>query len=422
MDIRKFLAIVRRDIIILFKDTPTLLIILGAPLVLTFIISAAFSGMGSGGGGPIRDIPVLVVNQDAGTAMGNMGEQIARIFTDPPAGALADLLNGAALSDADEARQRVRKGVAAAAIIIPPDFSERLMMPGGENKVHVEVYRDVGSPLSSEIVYSITNQMVNGLATGSIAAGAAARADLALLSQVAAIGQEVGQRVALDPPIQVRSSLSQPEASGQRGSGLNLLQYFAPAMAVFFLNFTAAFGVLSIMEERERWTLQRMLVTPTSRATILVGKLGSAYVNGVIQLTILVIAMSLFAPITGSSAPVWGTNIPGLALMIVVVAAASVGLGTLIAGVAKDRVQAAVLINAVMIVMGIAGGTFFASGSGAPPLGTISLLTLNWWATEGFMKLARTDVVPLQNVAALLVIFVVCFGVGLALFRRRLDM
>jgi ABC-type multidrug transport system permease subunit len=107
--------------------------------------------------------------------------------------------------------------------------------------------------------------------------------------------------------------------------------------------------------------------------------------------------------------------------MILVVTAGSVGVGTLIAGVAKDRVQAAVLINAVMIVMGIAGGTFFASSTGSPPLGPISLLTLNWWATEGFMKLAQTNVVPLQNVAALLIIFAVGFGLGLVLFRRHLD-
>lgn len=420
MDIRKFLAIVVRDVTIQFKDRAGLLIILGAPLVLTFIISAAFSGFSGGGGGPMRDIPVVVVNQDAGSAMGNMGAQLASTFTDPPEGALDDLLQGEALDDAEAARQRVRQGKAAAAIIVPVDFTESLMLPSAENKASVEVFRDVGSPLAAEIVYSITTQMVNGMASGTIAAGAAARADMGLLPQVAAIAQEVGQRVASDPPIRLRSALSQPEASEQNGPSLNLLQYFAPAMAVFFLNFTAAFGVVSIMEEKERWTLQRMLITPTSRLTILAGKLGSAYVNGVIQLAILVVAMSFFAPITGSTAPVWGTNIPGIVAMILIVTAASVGVGTLVAGLAKDRVQASVLINAVMIVMGIAGGTFF-GGSASPPLGTVSLLTLNWWATEGFMKLAQTNVVPLANVAALLVIFMVGFGAGIVLFRRRLD-
>lgn len=417
MDIKKFLQIILKDVQSLFADPPTLMIMYAAPLTLTFILAAAFGNI-STGGAPIRDIPIVVVNQDSGGLFGNFGEELTRFLVEPPAGLLEDMLAAREIDDPDEARQIVRRGRASAAIIIPPDFSQSLNASSpdfGTQKIRVEVFRNAAAPLGAEITTGVVRQMVNTFASANIAAASAVRADPALLLQVAAIAESVAEQSSSTPPIRV----STEQGQATQGPGFNLLQYFAPAMSVFFLNFTMAFGVLSVIEEREKWTLQRMLISPTSRLTILAGKLGAAYVNGVIQLVILIASTSLFAPIFGSSAPVWGTDLLALAIMVLMVVAASIGLGTIIVGLAKDRQQAAVFANAILILMGIAGGTFFGATSG-PPLGAVSYLTLNWWATEGFLKLAQ-GTFAVTNVIALGLIFVMCFGAGVVLFNRRVE-
>ncbi len=194
-------------------------------------------------------------------------------------------------------------------------------------------------------------------------------------------------------------------------------------MAIFFLTFTMAGGAGSIIDEQDNGTLQRMLSSPTTRTTILSGKLGGTYLNGVLQVAVLIIATALLAPLLGSKLSVWGSNLPGIALITLSAVAAAVGLGTLIAGVARTAQQADVLSNALLIVSGIAGGAFFNIASMGPFFQSISKLTLNYWATNAYSTLAQTGDLTsvLPNIGALLLMFVIFFGVGLALFNRRLS-
>jgi ABC-2 type transport system permease protein len=207
------------------------------------------------------------------------------------------------------------------------------------------------------------------------------------------------------------------------GATFDPLQYFAPSMAVFFLTFTMAGGVVGIIEERDRWTLQRMLSSPTSRLTILAGKFGGTYLNGLLQLSVLIVATSLIGPILGSKNSVWGSNIPGIILITLAAVAAAVGLGTLVAGFAKSAQQADTISNAVLILSGLLGGSFFNVASFGPALQVGSKLTLNYWATNAYNTLAQTGDIAavLPNIAVLLLMFAVYFGVGVMLFNRRLD-
>ncbi len=70
MDIQKVLTIALKDVRITFGDRNLLIIMIAAPLLLTFIIGAAFSRFtGSNGDVPIESIAVGVVNEDQGTTV-----------------------------------------------------------------------------------------------------------------------------------------------------------------------------------------------------------------------------------------------------------------------------------------------------------------------------------------------------------------
>lgn len=422
MDIRKILLITYKDFRLLLRDRPTLMIMFAAPLVLTFIVAAAFSGLtGSSSASPIQNIPVLVVNQDKGGLFGNFGKQMAEVFLNPPPG-MRGLINASEISDPAEARAQVRQGKATAAIIIPENFSERLnaVNPNfGNEKVTVEVYRNVGSPISADIVVSMARGFLNSFTGGSIAAAAAIQASPALGLQAAAIAQEVGEQSFTAPPLTIAPIRESGQTGG--GQGFNLLAYFAPAMAVFFLNFTMAFGAISILDEKANGTLQRMMVSPTERLTILVGKFAATFFSGVFQVVVLIIASAIIAPIIGFSEPIWGSNLPALGLLVVASVAASIGLGTIIPALAKDRQQANFIASAVMTLMGIMGGTFFTGNPSEPPLGVISMITPNYWATSGFNLLTTQGQFPVTNIVVLFGMFVVLFSVGATLYSRKLD-
>src|SRR4051794_30086562 len=115
MDLRKFFVIAFKDVRQLFADRAGLLTTFAAPLVLTFVIGAAFSGF-SGRDGPIKDIPVVVVNQDKGATFGpqpvNFGQNLLDALK-----STGSLLKADALTDENEAKALVRQGKASAAVL-----------------------------------------------------------------------------------------------------------------------------------------------------------------------------------------------------------------------------------------------------------------------------------------------------------------
>ena len=107
--------------------------------------------------------------------------------------------------------------------------------------------------------------------------------------------------------------------------------YFAAGMAIFFLLFTVQFGVSSLIEERSEGTLARLLAAPVRRSSILVGKLLTSIVLGVVSLTVLVVA-SLQGVAPGAAAVL--ALVP-LAILIVWSAALAV-LGAILTVFVRD--------------------------------------------------------------------------------------
>lgn len=413
MDIGKTLLIIRLHVVRWFSDPTGLLFVLVAPFVLTIIFGFAFSGATDNA--PLKDIPVVIVNQDRGTQFGNFGAQLETFFTQPPEG-LAELIAAESLKDPEEARRRVQRGAAAAAIFIPEDFSERLnaFSPTfGEQKIALEFYADAASPISAPIVNAILREFLNRLTNANIALSAAVSQNPLLLVRAS----EIAERAAsAEPPI----TFTLTQGAQTRRATFEPLQVFAPSMAVFFLGFAVAVGIVQIIMEKENGTLQRMLVSPTTRPTILAGLMGATYINGVLQLILLIIATSVLGGLMGMESPVWGRDIPALLLIVLVVTAAFMGVGTLIVSLAKNRVQAQALSSAILVVFGVLGGAFFATADAAAPLGAASYISPTYWGSNAFLQLTN-GTFPLLNIVVLLAIAIVTFAIGLRLFKQRVE-
>ena len=440
MDLRKAFLIARKDIRILFGDRNMLLILLAAPLALTLIIGAAFSGfIGGGKTIPIAHIPVAIVNMDTGANIFAQNLNYGSIITGliipsngsapDPANPLQTLFDAKLMMSEVEARSLVDQGKLTAAILIPANFSQSLNPVNAKiASTTITVYRDAGATTSAGIVSVVVHGLVSTVVGSDIAiftakdVVAAGKASPTLLSQLGSVYTAADKQFRDAVPISI-INLAVGIASSSQPPSTNPLSYFAPAIAIFFVTFTAAGGATSLIDEKNTWTLQRMLTSPTSRATILIGKLGGTYLNGLIQLTLLVIFTSFIGPILGATGSVWGTNIFGLIIVMLSSVAASTGLGMLIAGLAKSAQQADVISNALLVGFGLFGGAFFDVTVLGGPFAFMSRLTLNYWGTTSFKSLAQgADFgAVLPGVCVLLLMFVIFFGVGLMLFNRRQD-
>ncbi len=433
----KILNIAWKDITITYTDRNLLIIMLVTPLALSTIISLAFGNFFNAGGDvPIGDIPVAVVNLDADANGVNQGQ----VFIDAlvpqgepdPANTLHQLTDAIALTDVDAARAGVDRGEYAAAIIIPPDFSASLSISPDQQTLtptRIEVYATGARPVGASIARSVTQGFADQIASGSITIAAVIDALVERAQDNPAFGLAFGaQSAALSAyfaeaftfttsPI----TIDQQTVTGESALTLNPLVLFGSAQAVFFMLFTAMASANSILEERRDGTLQRMVVSPTPRMVILLGKLVGTFINCVVQVLLLFVALTLIGSlVSGQFQIIWGTNFILIALVIGGVAFAAAGLGTLVASLVTTPEQGNVIGGVISLAMGAFGGVFFAVDQ-IPALAPLSRLTLVWWGTNAFTKLSLDQTDVGLNLLVLGILGVITFGIGVFSFSRRLS-
>jgi len=310
-------------------------------------------------------------------------------------------------------------------VMIPADFSSALMSLTDtrqpSTQTNILVYGNAGQGLSAGIVRSVVDSITAQLISGNIAIGATL-AEMAALSPATLAGAANLDfsklfACAFAPGNDLVQLADKPVQASQTSTAGSLLVTFGSAQALFFALFTGQFGILSMYEERKNWTLQRMLVTPTSRWAILGGKLVGVFASVLFQLLALVFALTIVGSLIERQLIfIWGTDFLSLGLVLLSVAVAVSGLGMLMAGVLKGIEQANIVGSVLNIGLGVLGGAF---GFQLPR--AVAGLSLVYWGREAFEILAsgRGDVT--LNILVLFTEGAVMFGIGLFFFNRRFE-
>lgn len=401
-----------------FTDRHLLLIMLAAPLAISTIIGLAFGNLGRTAS-PIRDIPVAVVNHDlSGPGRISFGAVLSGLLTEGqlPAGmnsspsdcpqtpavagssssegglTLGELIKGTLFDDAvarrfvddktilppaasagsqeyldEAARAAIDKGVYAAVVIIPANFSTSLSSVADPRQPPststVSVYGNTGQSLSAGIVRSVVDTITSRLVSGNIAIGATftelASKQPELLARASNLDLSKLFVCAFVPGNDLVLLGNEPVQAAPTSTAGSLLVTFGSAQALFFALFTGQFGILSMYEERRNWTLQRMLTSPTPRWAILGGKLVGVLASVLFQLLALLVALTVVGSlIEGHLTFIWGTDLPRLLLVLLAVSIAVSGLGILLAGVLKTIEQANIVGSVLNIALGVLGGGF----------------------------------------------------------------
>jgi linearmycin/streptolysin S transport system permease protein len=165
---------------------------------------------------------------------------------------------------------------------------------------------------------------------------------------------------------------------------LDIATFYAAGMTVFFLFFTVQFGVSSILDERRDGTLARMLVAPIHGGAVLVGKLLTSLVLGVVSMVVLALATRF---LLGAH---WGNPL-GVLLLIVAGVIAATSVMALIATLAKTPDQAQSWQAMAALILGMLGGTFFPVAQAGGVIAAASLATPQAWFLRGVEDLAAGD-------------------------------
>ena len=195
----------------------------------------------------------------------------------------------------------------------------------------------------------------------------------------------------------------------------DMVSFYAAAIGVMFLLFTASGAAGALLDEAESGTLDRVLSSHVTMTSLMLGKV--AY-NSVLAFTQLVVMF------------LWGwavfkldfwTHIPGFIVMGVCTAVAVAAFGMLLASICTTRAQLGALSTLVILIMSSIGGSMFPRFLMPEAMQKAGLLTINAWAIDGFTKIFWRDE-PISHlwpqVLVLLGIAVVLFAIARRVARR----
>jgi ABC-2 type transport system permease protein len=406
-----------KDVRLAFRDRAALTFMLAAPFVLTLglgLVTGRFSG-NSGSG--ISDIPVAIVNLDDG----QLGQALVDAFNSPE---LVDLTEPTFPSDPEAARRLIDEDQAAAAVIIPAGFTQSIIPHASDFEsaqpevVQIEVYTNPERPTSAGIIKAIVDEFISRVEEGRV--GGEVSILQMLVSgritpeQAEDAGNAMSQRLQDEPMTNAAAiTLNSSTATGEAVE-FDALAYIAPGMALMFLMYTVSYGGRSILAERSQGTLPRLLVSPTSSAQILGGKIFGIFLTGAAQMLILIGASSLIFQLK------WGDPL-GVVVLVLAAVFGATGWGMFITATARTTAQVANVGSAMMLIFGALGGSFVSLEQMPVFVQAFSKITPNAWALNGFTTLGLGGTLANLGapITALLVMGTLLFAVSVFLFGKK---
>lgn len=193
------------------------------------------------------------------------------------------------------------------------------------------------------------------------------------------------------------------------GSRPDPVNQFMPGIITMFALFAISLNARTLVEERKKGTLERLLTTRLKLGELFVGKflanVGRGFVQIFILLTLAYLVFKIFTPQTFL-----------LTLFIgLIFASAASALGLLIGSIAHTEDQAVWIGVVFTMVMVMLGGTFFEISKGSV-LYTLSRVSINTYANETF-KMIINEGSSLFDVRINLIILLLVIALGLSLSR-----
>ncbi len=377
MKIPRLLSMIHKEFLQILRDPRTLGLTFAMPLMQLLLLGFAATN-------DVRNVPLAVIDRDRTTA----SRQLVDAFRN------ADYFQIAYDVDSEaDLRRLVDDGSARAGLIIPPGYGD--LLADGQT-----------SPVS--FVLDGSDPSIAGTALANARAIAGAKTTTLQLAAVAALGQDAQSA----PSIQMHTQV-------WYNPDLVSAFYMIPALLGLILQFTLTnLTANAIVRERERGTIEQLIVTPITATEMMIAKLTPFVVIGMIDtVEVLVLGVLIFnIPINGS--------IPLLLLLTGLFLATILGIGLFVSTVAHTAQQAQLMTLLILLPSQFLSGLIYPLAAMPRILQVISYL----FPLRYFLVLARGVVLKgvgvsalWPNILALTTFAVVIMGAAVSRFRKSLD-
>ncbi|MCF3933745.1 ABC transporter permease [Acuticoccus sp. M5D2P5] len=313
MRAKRLLAIARKEVLQIVRDPRSLMIALLMPFLQMFLLGYGISL-------DLKHVPVCVFDRERSQTSEDL---VARFEASAYFAVTRRLSQYAELTDAIDRRACVL------ALVIPPDFSERLAADG---TAPVQAILDATDTNTATIAYGYA---ANVLARYSAEIGETERA-------------RQGETASLFVPVEVDSRVWFNEDLESRN-------FIIPGLVAVILALVGAqLTALTIAREWERGTMELLISTPVTATELMVGKLAPYLVLGwAVSVLCLLLAVFWFAvPFRGTIGTIFVTTT--LFLLVVI------GIGYLVSALIRDQLGASqVALIATILPANLLSGYIF---------------------------------------------------------------
>ena len=297
---KKFLAFVLKESYHILRDKRTLMILFGMPVIQVLLFGYAITN-------ELNRVKIAVLDK----SKDKLSQQLINELTCSGYFSIEKYL----VSE-NEIENEFKKGKIKEAIVIEPDFSQKL---DGENKAAIQILFDASDPNSASILYAYTSNIIMNFSK---------HIEIEKNGKINSISEAIGIETKM---------LYNPE--------LKSVYMFVPGItAVVLMLVSALMTALSIAREKELGTLEILLVSPLKPAQIIIGKVVPYIALGFFNACVI-FALARFVflvPISGS--------LPLLLSETLLYIICALSLGIMISSITKTQ-QVAMMIALVALMM-----------------------------------------------------------------------
>ncbi len=189
-------------------------------------------------------------------------------------------------------------------------------------------------------------------------------------------------------PMGVEEAFVDREGKGWLKRGAHRYQILVPSFLVLFLFLMVLPMSGTFVQERERRTWTRIRMAPVNLAAVLLGKTIPYLILAIFQGAVLLLLGKLLLGMSwGNSDSSFVSNAFWLGFMVVTSSVAAVGLGLLVASLARTMAQVSIWGLLPSLGLALLGGCILPRELFPEETRWISLLTPHGWALDGFREL-----------------------------------
>jgi ABC-2 type transport system permease protein len=373
----RLFSLIRKEFIQIFRDPRTLALVLVIPVMQLFLLGYAATN-------DVRNVPLAVFDQDRGPAARRLLEAYRA----------ADYFRLAYDVDSEEEiRSLIDSGIARAGLIIPPNYSA--LLDGGD-VAQVAFVLDGSDPTVASTSLSAA-QLIGQQFGTTIMAQTLSRSGISLQIQL---------------PVDVRTQV-------WYNPDLVSSYFMIPGViAMILFALTSILTANSIVRERERGTIEQLIVTPIRSWELIIGKLIPYILLAFLNiLEVLVIGIFWFkVPMRGSLSLI--LVLSGLFLL------SSLGIGLLASTIANTQQEAMLVVWMLLLPSLFLSGFFFPLEAMPKILQWVSyLIPLRYYLViiRSVMLKGSTLFMLRSDVIALVIFGFGIMTIAALRFRKRLD-